>query len=134
MNSLLRQELFWRNFVNQPFVSAICFNHGDCIGVDKQFHDLVRSFKPEGKIIGHPPDNSFKRAFCKFDAERESKPYLVRNKNIVDESTLLLVIPKEMAEQLRSGTWATYRYAKKQNKPIILIYPNGKYQQLGANV
>lgn len=105
------------------------YHNGDCIGVDAFFFHLVRQAHPKGIIIGHPPDKSDKRAFCKFDIVRKPKPYLIRNQDIVNESDLMLVVPKEAEEQLRSGTWATYRYTKKANKPYIIVYPNGKYKK-----
>ena len=57
----------------------------------------------------------------------QEKEYLVRNHNIVDSTDMLIGCPKEMQEQLRSGTLATIRYAKKKNKKIIIIFPNGTY-------
>ena len=34
-------------------------------------------------------------------------------------------IMSEAEEQLRSGTWSTIRYAKRQNKPTTIIFPDG---------
>jgi bifunctional non-homologous end joining protein LigD len=34
-------------------------------------------------------------------------------------------LPAEPEEQLRSGTWSTVRFAKKQGKPVFLILPDG---------
>jgi hypothetical protein len=45
--------------------------------------------------------------------------------DIVVESELLIATPKEVKEQLRSGTWATVRRARKVGIPIILITPDG---------
>lgn len=33
--------------------------------------------------------------------------------------------PKDFKEELRSGTWATIRYAVKQQKRVIIIFPDG---------
>lgn len=99
--------------------------HGDCIGADAQFSLLVRRVDKDIKIILHPPSNSSKRAFCDADVILPPANYLVRNHAIVDASDLLIVCPKVMEMELRSGTWATYRYAKKVGRPRIVIYPDG---------
>ena len=95
-------------------------HHGDCIGADADFHAIV-SEHSHIRIIGHIPDKNDKRAYCKFHEEREPKPYLVRNKDIVNESEFLLATPKERTEVLRSGTWSTIRYAKKKIHGIIFF-------------
>lgn len=98
------------------------FHHGDCIGADAlaAFHAHRLGFE----IVCHPPINSSKRAWTKFHTkEWEAKEYLVRNHDIVDCSDILIACPKTVEEELRSGTWATVRYARKKNKPIQIIYP-----------
>jgi len=75
------------------------------------------------KIVIHPPKNPKQRAFCKGHETREEKEYLVRDHDIVDECDLLIVVPKTRKEELRSGTWATVRYARKQGKQYSTIFP-----------
>lgn len=100
------------------------FHHGDCIGADEDAHHLVQKHLPNCRIIIHPPIYESKRAFCKGAAAvLPAKEYLVRNKDIVNACSTLFVTPGEMNEQLRSGTWSTYRYAKKTHKLIKLILP-----------
>lgn len=107
---------------------------GDCIGADKQFYELI-AMANKNKIfpwittIGHIPNYDSKRAFCKYDVTREPKPYLDRNHDIVDESWFLIGTPKEKEEQLRSGTWATIRYAKKLDRRGMIVYPDGVIQK-----
>jgi hypothetical protein len=50
---------------------------------------------------------------------------LRRNAIIAERCDALLACPGEMIEQLRSGTWATIRYARVKRKPITILYPNG---------
>lgn len=96
---------------------------GDCIGADQ---DFVRIARVQGlRTIGHPPIKDNKRAFESYDEEREPKEYLDRNKDIINESDCLIATPKEYIETLRSGTWSTIRYARKENKPVIIVYPDG---------
>jgi hypothetical protein len=56
---------------------------------------------------------------------RPERPYLDRNKDIVRETASLIAAPAEPEEQLRSGTWSTVRFARKQGKPVFLILPDG---------
>jgi hypothetical protein len=97
------------------------FHHGDCKGADAQAHILAMNLG--FKIVIHPPKNPKTRAFCKGHEIREEKEYSVRDHDIVDECDQLIVVPKLRKEELRSGTWATYRYAKKRNKSCTVIFP-----------
>lgn len=104
--------------------SILKAHHGDCIGADSDFHLICRG---QGLyMIGHPPHNYNKRAFCQFDEERRPQDFLVRNKAIVDESEWMIFTPRGMEEELRSGTWSTIRYARKKLKTGHIVYPNGK--------
>jgi len=55
----------------------------------------------------------------------DPRPPLVRNRDIVDATDMLIAAPATRKEVLRSGTWATIRYAKKMKKWIYIIYPSG---------
>lgn len=99
------------------------FHHGDCIGSDKQSHEVARDWG--FKIILHPPSNPSKRAFCQADEVREKKPYLDRNKDIVKETEELIATPSGFEEELRSGTWSTVRYARKLGRRVTIIWPDG---------
>lgn len=77
-------------------------------------------------IIGHPPEQGNRRAFLDYDEEREPKSYLKRNHDIVDEGVDgLIAAPNGWVEELRSGTWATVRYARKLKRRIWIIRPDG---------
>lgn len=97
--------------------------HGDCVGADEDFHRLARLSGLY--IIGHPPLNNSKRAFCKFDEERSPQEYLVRNKNIVDGSFWMIFTPPGFEEETRSGTWSTIRYARQRGSLITIVWPDG---------
>jgi hypothetical protein len=100
-------------------------DHGDCIGVDAEAHLLARQLEYE--IIGiHPPIMSGRRAFKKSDLMFEPKEYLKRNYDIANVCNTLVAVPKQSDEVRRgSGTWATIRYARTFEKPIIIILPDG---------
>lgn len=98
-------------------------HHGDCVGADADFHALAESRGYH--LVGHPPDNPAKRAFCDFDELWPEKPYRIRNKDIVDQCDLLLACPRRFTEMVRSGTWMTIRMAWRIEKPVIIVWPDG---------
>lgn len=103
-------------------------HHGDCIGADADFHKLADL---NGlKMHGHPPLKRNKRAFCKFDKIEEEKEYLDRNKDIVDAVEYMIACPQGFEEELRSGTWSTIRYARIQQKPGVIVWPDGKVENV----
>jgi hypothetical protein len=99
------------------------FHHGDCVGADEQAAGLARDMG--FRIIGHPPTESGLRAYFPSDEEREPKPYLERNRDIVAETEMLIAVPKEAVEQPRGGTWSTWRNAKKHGRRFWLLSPDG---------
>jgi hypothetical protein len=52
-------------------------------------------------------------------------PPLKRNMTMVKLCEFLIGIPNPAQEIQRSGTWATIRYARHENKPHMLILPDG---------
>lgn len=98
------------------------FHHGDCVGADEEAHRLVAK---STKIIIHPPRDQRYRACMTADKVHVPKEYLERNHDIVHDTELLIATPKEKAEKLRSGTWATIRYAKSIGRTVIVIFPDG---------
>lgn len=99
-------------------------HHGDCIGGDVYFHHVAKNLNL--RVVLHPPSNPKSRCFCDADYTHKEKPYLDRNHDIVDDTDILIACPATAKEVLRSGTWATIRYAEKKKKTIIFIYPSGR--------
>lgn len=98
----------------------VIFHHGDCIGADAQAHRIALK---TCTIAIHPPTDSKYRAFCKdYLHIFKPRPYLGRNRDIVNSCSLIIACPKG-EEKLRSGTWSTIRYAKKQKKELLIIKP-----------
>lgn len=93
-------------------------HHGDCIGADEQANDIAREFSYGVEI--HPPSDAKKRAWCTSIMVHAPKPYLERNHDIVDACDLLIACPAG-PEVMRSGTWATIRYARKTGVPVIVL-------------
>ena len=99
-------------------------HHGDCVGADAEFHYMAT--KLGCAIIKHPASNvGNQRANCLGGIELKAKPPLERNHDIVDTVNFMIAAPGENHEVLRSGTWATIRYARKVGKKLVVIYPNG---------
>lgn len=113
---------------NNEIVEA---HHGDCIGADAEFHDIVVSYDIPVHI--HPPDYGTYRAYKKGDTIYNRKPYLERNRSIVNSTDILLGFPNGNKNVIRSGTWSTIRYAKKNNKPVMIVYPDGSFETLNID-
>lgn len=94
-------------------------HHGDCVGADAEAHEVAQSLGLA--MVIHPPTNPQARAFCQ-DAEAwmPEAAYLIRNHDIVKASTLLIAAPG-CAEVVRSGTWATVRYARKTGGQVVIL-------------
>lgn len=101
------------------------FVHGDCIGADAEASELVATLLPDCKRIIYPQTDKSKRAFCTGDVIYKPMPPLTRNRSIVNLSQVMLAIPRLDHPELRSGTWATVRFAVKQGKKVIIIWPDG---------
>ena len=104
------------------------FLHGDCIGADAEAHSLVRAFR-KIKIVTFPGCNAkgegLWTAHCRADEVRPPRPYLERNLDIVSESDFMIAAPVDFCQKQRSGTWATIRMARRQDRPLVIIYPDG---------
>ena len=101
----------------------VWLHHGDCVGADKTAHGIAGDL--DMLTHGHPADAAIHRAFCTFDRCESAKPYLERNRNIVDSTAVLVGCPRHPMEVQRSGTWATLRYARKVGKPVVIVLPDG---------
>ena len=97
------------------------FHHGDCEGVDVQAAAIAKELGY--KIICHPPLSKYRQGFFGGDEMREPLGYLERDRNIVDETEVLLVVPLQNEWQPKGGTWFTHDYAVRKGKPVNIIYP-----------
>ena len=95
-------------------------HHGGCTGVDKLAHDTA--IEMGVRVVVHPPDN--RRHECEYaDAQevRPRLPYLERNRRIVEAVDGLLALPSSPTEVVRSGSWATVRYARARRVPVKVV-------------
>ncbi len=116
----------------------ITWHHGGCRGGDALFFTILRRLREAGKVSDkvfvevHPGDMRQRWSYLGLaDLVHDVRPYLIRNQVMVTIGSTLIACPHEYKEKLRSGTWATVRYARKRHKPIIIIYPNGQYELEG---
>jgi len=105
-------------------------HHGDCVGADDAFHRLVHSWNLECAVHVHPPSDEKLRAHNAGDVVNPPRPFLERDRNIVNQSSFLIACPRTR-ETPRSGTWATIRYARKKGVPGVIIYSDGTEERFG---
>lgn len=96
-------------------------HHGDCVGVDAQVAEMARMLGI--KVVCHPPIKTELRAWFSSDETREPLSYFARNRRIVEETDMLLVVPYQDEHQPNGGTWYTHDYAKKKGKPVEVFFP-----------
>lgn len=95
------------------------FHHGDCVGADAEAHRIALMLNIP--VIIHPPGNPTNRAFCDGGTVLPTAPYNTRNHGIVDDTDILIAAPQSEEQVIRSGTWATIRYATKINRRVEII-------------
>lgn len=98
--------------------------HGGCVGADSKFHKICRDqLKPRPRICVLPSNIRSKQGnWLGADFVAREAPPLERNDKIVRDVEVLIATPEQNEEIMRSGTWATIRYAKKRNVPVIILY------------
>lgn len=100
-------------------------HHGGCKGADTQAHHVALAMGVAPDV--HPgPAFDISKDCPGARVIYQTKPNLTRNKDIVDASEGLIAAPRS-AEVLRSGTWMTVRYARKQQKRIWIIASDGSW-------
>jgi hypothetical protein len=105
------------------------FHHGKCRGVDCEAGGLIKKFKPDVKIVLHPPIKTDDEGEAEGDEIRVRKSHFARNRDIVDECGALIVVPKQSEWQTNGGTWYTHDYALKKGKPVLIIWPDGSIEK-----
>lgn len=111
-------------------------HHGDCVGADLVAHRFVRELQTTRDgiaIVGHPPINSYKRAWADCDVSWMPRDFIVRNHDIVDVTERMMATPATEHNVLRSGEWATIRYALTKRRPLTIIYPSGRVERKNWN-
>jgi len=117
-------------FVDVVGVLGPCeFHHGDCVGADADAAIVVLKEFHGCKVVCHPPNVASKRARVGGHVVLVEKPYLDRNRDIVDACDVLVACPKGDAEEVRSGTWYTIRYARRSGRLLRIVFPSGVVEE-----
>ena len=109
------------NFLMAAFEPNAVFHHGDCLGADVETATIAKELGY--KIVGHPPVKTEFRGYFEDDVTHTAKGYFVRNRNIVNSSFVMIVVPWQMEHANNGGTWFTHDYAEKLKKPIFVAWP-----------
>ena len=107
------------------------FHHGDCIGADYEAAGIA--YYNGFRVICHPPIDITRRAYFGINAEdRKPKSHFARNRDIVDESDMLIATPQYMGpitKDTKGGTAYTVNYARKVGKPVWIVRPDGSIEK-----
>lgn len=105
------------------------FLHGCAEGGDRQLHGVAT---PGRRELCPSRKDQFKWAMdnkADGDSIRDipvgKTPEIRRNREMVDRCCVLVACPETETEVVRSGTWATVRYARSKGKRLAVISPNG---------
>jgi hypothetical protein len=110
-------------FLANRMPSAV--HHGGCIGFDKQAHEIAIGLGID--VVLHPHLTDVDQATCLGTVQIMPRyGHLRRNRNIVDAVHAMVACPRGFEEELRSGTWATIRYARKIGRQLYVVYPDGR--------
>lgn len=108
--------------------------HGGAIGADTEFDEWFKrnAWSTTLKVDIYPADQRRREYWLfKYGTDfpwleiHQAMPPLDRNQIIAQRCDHLLACPHTFEQQLRSGTWATVRYARAAWKPITLLLPDG---------
>lgn len=98
--------------------------HGDCLGADEDFHNICHEQGLEINI--RPCTFANMRANCDGNEIAEPVAPMQRNRMIVDDADLVIACPPNYVKiKTGSGTWATIGFAKRANKKLIIVFPDG---------
>ena len=116
------QKKVFRKFCEKHAFDMTTFHHGSCIGADKDASDIVWEVCA-AQIAAHPCTLVKQQAHTKAHTRYPALDPIERNHVMVDAADILIACPATAEEVLRSGTWATIRYAKKMGKEVKIINP-----------
>lgn len=89
-------------------LGSLSFRHGGAKGADLQADAIAEQWIPRKYIRAFPPPPG-------------ESPLIRDKRDIAMPCHLLIAAPHTDTEELRSGTWATVRYARAAGKPVIML-------------
>lgn len=102
------------------------FHHGDCVGADDEADAVARGLG--FSIVLHPPTRESGRAHCEARGVTSlwrPRPYVERDREIVEVTDVLVACPLQDVEVTRSGSWTTVRHARALGKTVRRILRDG---------
>lgn len=112
----------FRHWLAETQINISEAHHGDCIGADTQFHEIMCEMAVH--VFVHPCTLEKYRSFNTGGTISRPLNPTYRNKKMVDLCDLVVAFP-EGPEVVRSGTWSTIRYASKRNKSCVIFWRDG---------
>lgn len=100
------------------------FVHGGAFGADLFAHDVAWSLEYE--LMCYPALGRVHDYVLNDHILMPTADPLTRNGYIVNASRVLIAMPHEDHEILRSGTWSTVRRARRAGIPRLILYPTIK--------
>lgn len=97
--------------------SGLCLIHGEAPGVDTEAAQIAEAM---GVRVLTP----------RTPLDEYGRGHFARNREIVDRSDLLIVIPWQDQWQPEGGTWYTHDYAEKNDRDVLVIWPSAQVNQL----
>lgn len=110
------------------WLSGIGMHNGCAVGSDRYVLENLPAVSSCSLWPANLDGSTWAKDFAKRHLATEILPILSpldRNKYIVSHSHGLIAFPSTDTEVLRSGTWATIRYARKTKKPVLYVLPSG---------
>lgn len=107
----------------EQVAGAARFHHGACVNADADGHQAAIAAGVD--IVVHPPvDERLMMPRDDVGLWLPAKPYLDRNRDIVDACDHLIALP-DGPPRPKSGTWYTVRYAADAGKDVVICFPDG---------
>lgn len=109
---------------------------GVCVGSDTDFNKLAKEALYHtkgypGHSMKNPTDLTF-RGDGEYDELEESDTHFARNRRIVNDTNVLFATPYSNNLDGPGGTNFTISYARKRNKPVYVVYPDGETEFFGT--
>jgi len=120
------QQLGLKEILHGCYPENATLHHGGCRGADTEAHTTVACLATRIIRPGDWQRHAYWAKRGDYHELLEPRPYLDRNKDIVRACDMLIAAPRTLTEELRSGTWATIRYARKQGVAVIILDPGAK--------
>lgn len=119
-----------------------CFHHGACVGADEDAAVIASKFDLLN-IVAHPGKSAHggvnehlsQKALDVSHHVCPTKTHFARNREIVDDCTVLIACPgynAPITNSTQGGTAYTVNCARKRGKPVLIVRPNGSVEREGV--